>query len=59
MEEMGMIMDFISNNGFAIVVCLYCLIVNNRTVKENTEAVNKMVTLLDHMTGVKVGGTNE
>ena len=51
MDEMQMLLDFITNNGFAIVVCMYTLIVNNRTVKENTEATNKMVMLLEHMSG--------
>lgn len=51
MEEMGIILDFISNNAFSMVVCIYMLVVNNKTVKENTEATNKMVMLLEHMTG--------
>lgn len=51
MDEMQALLDFITNNGFAIVVCMYTLIVNNKTVKENTEATNKMVMLLEHMSG--------
>lgn len=51
MDEMGIILDFISNNAFSMVVCIYMLVVNNKTVKENTEATNKMVMLLEHMTG--------
>ena len=51
MDDIGILLDFISNNAFAMVVCLYTITVNNKTVKENTEAVNKMVMLLEHMTG--------
>lgn len=46
---MNEMIDFIANNGFAIVVAVYMLVVNNKTVKENTEATNKLVTLLEHM----------
>lgn len=42
-------LDFIANNGFAIVVAVYMLVVNNKTVRENTEATNKLVSLLEHM----------
>lgn len=51
MDEISILLDFVSNNAFAMVVCLYTIVVNNKTVRENTEAVNKMVLLLEHMTG--------
>ena len=49
MDEMKTLLDFAVSNGFAMVVCLYCLLVNNKTVKDNTEAVNKMIVVLDTM----------
>lgn len=53
------IMTFVANNGFAIVVACYMLVVNNKTLKENTEATNKLVMLLEHMVDSRGGVSNE
>ena len=44
MQEM---LTYISNNGFAIVLCVYMVVVNNKSIKENTEATNKIGTLIE------------
>lgn len=46
MEEL---LNFISNNGLATVLCIYMVVVNTKTVQKNTEAVNGMKQLLETM----------
>lgn len=46
MEE---ILQFTANNAFAIVVCVYMLVVNNKSIAENTEATNKMCMLVEQL----------
>ena len=44
--EFNDILGYIANNGFAIVIALYMIVVNNKTVQENTKATDKMNDLL-------------
>lgn len=43
------LLTYCINNSFAIVMCVYMIVVNNKTVKENTEAVQNMNMLLETM----------
>ena len=43
------ITTLVGSLGFPIVACGYMMIVNTKTVKENTEATNKMVTLMERV----------
>lgn len=51
----GVIMDYtiisqlIGSLGFPIVCCGYMMTTVNKTLKENTVATNKMVTLIEKM----------
>lgn len=47
------IFDFISNNGFAIVVAIYMMIYNNKSLTSLTNAINKQTTMLETVLGVK------
>ena len=47
--EIGTVTEFISSVGFPIAACAYMMIVNTKTVKENTAATNKMVTLMERV----------
>lgn len=53
MEDISVITQLIGSLGFPIVACGYMMVTNTKVVKENTEATNKMVALveklLDHM----------
>lgn len=44
MEEM---LNYIANNGFAIVVAIYMIVVNTKQVQENTQATNKLIDLIE------------
>ena len=43
------ITTLVGSLGFPIVACGYMMIVNTKTVKENTAATNKMVTLMERV----------
>lgn len=46
MEEM---LNYIANNGFAIVVAIYMIVVNTKQVQENTQATNKLIDLIERL----------
>ena len=52
--EFNDILSYIANNGFAIVIALYMIVVNNKTVQENTKATDKMNDLLERLI-IKLG----
>ena len=58
--ELNELLQAISSVGFPIAACIYMMVVNNKTVKENTAATNTMVELmknvLAHLNG---GGAHE
>ena len=58
--ELAELISTISQVGFPIAACIYMMVVNNKTVKENTEATNKMTSVMEsvlaHMNG---GGVRE
>jgi len=41
------IVQLISSVGFPIACCLYMMLVNNKTVSKNTEATNKMISVME------------
>ena len=47
MEVMDVLTPLISNVGFPIACCIYMMVVNNKTLKENTEATNKLISLIE------------
>lgn len=53
------IFDFISNNGFAIVVAIYMMIYNNKSLTSLTKAINKQTTMLETVLGVKDSGEDK
>ena len=46
-ENLQPIIDFISNNGFAIFCCCYMMINHNKSIKENTEILTSLKTLIE------------
>lgn len=50
MEVMETLLTYIANNGFAIIVALYMIVINTRTVEANTAATKELVTLIKGMT---------
>lgn len=56
------ITNLIGSLGFPIVACGYMMVINTKTVKENTEATNKMVTLMERVLeklDIHYGGDSE
>ena len=53
--EMSAILDFIVNNGIAVVVVAYFLWKDSKLTKENTEILNQVKTLLLVLTENKEG----
>lgn len=45
--DISVISQLIGSLGFPIVCCGYMMITNNKTVKENTEATNKLIVLIE------------
>lgn len=45
--ELNEIVNLISSVGFPIACCLYMMLVNNKTVSKNTEATNKMISVME------------
>ena len=45
--EFPELLDYIAQNGFAIAACIYMMVVNNKTVQKNTEATNKMISVME------------
>ncbi len=58
---MNDVVNLITNLGFPIVCCGYMMITNNKTLRENTEATNKLVILIEKLVSMhdKGGGVNE
>lgn len=48
-DVMQDILSYIANNGFAIVVAVYMIVVNNNEIKKNTESTNKMCQMMDRL----------
>ena len=48
-DVMQDILNYITNNGFAIVVAVYMIVVNNSEIKKNTESTNKLSQLIDRL----------
>ena len=47
MEEVPQVITpLITNVGFPIACCVYMMVVNNKTVKENTEATKNLIDLI-------------
>ena len=45
--ELTELVQLVGSLGFPIAACVYMMVINNKTVKENTEATNKMVHLME------------
>lgn len=60
--DITVVSQLIGSLGFPIVACGYMMIVNTKTVKENTEATNKMVALMERIMDkldIHMGSDNE
>ena len=58
--ELEQIVNLISSVGFPIACCLYMMLVNNKTVSKNTEATNKMISVMETVLArLNGGGTHE
>ena len=59
--ELEQIVNLISSVGFPIACCLYMMLVNNKTVSKNTEATNKMISVMETVLARlnSVGGSHE
>ncbi len=47
MGELGPLASFIANNGFAVFVAVYFMVVINRTLKDNTEALKRLAQVVE------------
>lgn len=47
--EMNEILNYVSNNGLAIVLCLYMVIHNTKIVSQNTEAIKSLENVISHL----------
>ena len=47
--DVNVITQLIGTVGFPVVCCGYMMVVNNKTLKENTEATNKLVILIEKL----------
>ena len=54
--ELQEILNAISSVGFPIAACIYMMTVNNKTVKDNTEATNKMTAVMEAVLARLGGG---
>lgn len=45
--EPQVIMDFISNQGLAVGLSVYLVVVVNKTLQKNTEVLNRIASRLD------------
>ena len=54
--EFEQIVSLISSVGFPIACCLYMMLVNNKTVSKNTEATNKMISVMETVLARLNGG---
>jgi hypothetical protein len=56
--ELNEILQAISSVGFPIAACVYMMVVNNKTIKENTAATNTMVELMKNVLAHLNGGAS-
>ena len=54
--DLEQIVNLISSGGFPIACCLYLMLVNNKTVSKNTEATNKMISVMETVLARLNGG---
>ena len=54
--ELAEIMQYVSSVGFPIACCVYMMTVNNKTVQKNTEATNKMTSVMEAVLARLNGG---
>ena len=54
--ELNDILQAISSVGFPIAACVYMMVVNNKTIKENTAATNTMISLMENVLARLNGG---
>lgn len=40
--DVNVILDYVANNGLAVVLCLYMVIHNTKIVSQNTEAIKSL-----------------
>lgn len=45
--EMNELLNYIANNGLAIVLCLYMVIHNTKIVSQNTEAIKSLENVIE------------
>lgn len=51
--EANVILDYIANNGLAVVLCLYMVIHNTKIVSQNTEAIKSLEHMLERVLACK------
>ena len=47
--DINVILDYIANNGLAVVLCLYMVIHNTKIVAQNTEAIKSLESMLERV----------
>ena len=47
--EFEMVSQFIGSLGFPIIVCVYMMTTMNKTIKENSTAVAKLVNIVEKL----------
>lgn len=47
--EINMILEYIANNGLAVVLCLYMVIHNTKIVSQNTEAIKSLEYMIERL----------
>lgn len=43
------LLDYIANNGLAVVLCLYMVIHNTKIVSQNTEAIKSLENMIERI----------
>ena len=51
--DINVILDYIANNGLAVVLCLYMVIHNTKIVSQNTEAIKSLENMLERVIASK------
>ena len=51
--EFEALLQYIANNGLAVVLCLYMVIHNTKIVSQNTDAIKSLENMLERVLSIK------
>lgn len=47
--DINVLLEYIANNGLAVVLCLYMVIHNTKIVSQNTEAIKSLEHMIERI----------